>query len=107
MSNIESIAGGDEAFVNEMVEAFLTAVSEGLEAMNLAFERKDWETLRAAAHKLKPTIDLMAVDQVTQTIREVQRRAGEQDNPEGLQPELDKLNLILPQVATDLKAKFA
>jgi len=107
LSNIEAIASGDEAFVREMVEAFLDAVSEGLNIMNRAFASQDWEALRAAAHKLKPTIDLMEVHEVTQTIREVQRRAGEQDNPEGLQPELDKLNHILPQVAEELKAKFA
>jgi HPt (histidine-containing phosphotransfer) domain-containing protein len=104
LTNLELVADGDESFVQDMIDVFLVSVPESLKAINVAYRGQDWDELKARAHKLKPTIDLMGVSDLKDTIRIIDDRAGEQEDLESLEPEIEKLNEILGEAIEQVTA---
>lgn len=55
---------GDEQFIREMVEAFLEEAPQGLEEMKRAEAAKDWDGLYQTAHRLKPSYEMMELNEL-------------------------------------------
>lgn len=54
LENLYHIAGGDEKFVKQMLESFITTTEKGLSEIKEAVIGEKWETAADIAHKLMP-----------------------------------------------------
>ncbi len=63
LENLKSTFGGDEQFMQEMIELFISSAQKCLISLDAAFTNQDRESLIEAAHKLAaPTKHLMATE---------------------------------------------
>lgn len=99
MNQLRELAGGQEEFVQTMVDTFLEHTPVHLKELMEAYAAKDFIHVGAMAHKIKPSIDLFGISALTTSIREVER-IGKSGSAE---PELDEL---ISQVNSTLEQVF-
>ena len=69
---LSDIAGGDLAFVAEMIDAFLVEASDLLEMMRGALASEDASVLRRAAHSLKSSSAMFGATTVAERCRRLE-----------------------------------
>ncbi len=72
LKNIESIANGDDTFVDSIVDAFKTSFAIYQKETTAAVVRNDWERIKFLAHQIKPSIDLFEITAIRKTIRDLE-----------------------------------
>ncbi|MDX1587186.1 MAG: Hpt domain-containing protein [Balneolaceae bacterium] len=109
LAYLEEISGGDEELIIEMIEMFLDIVPDTLSNMENLHEQKEWEDLRAQAHKLKPNMAYMGIDTGRELLQEIEKHAENGDSSE-IDNKLERLNSIsetaiarLREILEDLK----
>jgi len=73
LSQLESLSGGDEVFVNKMVDMFLQLTPQTIEVLKESYAEDELETMGGAAHKIKPTIDMMGIEKIKQAVRDLEQ----------------------------------
>jgi HPt (histidine-containing phosphotransfer) domain-containing protein len=72
---LSEIAGGDPAFVSEMIDTFLVEASDLLKMMRDALEHEDATVLRRAAHSLKSSSAMFGATTVAERCRRLEELA--------------------------------
>lgn len=75
LSQLREVAAGSEEFVDKMVDMFLQMTPGLTERIQNGFLAEDWEEVRAAAHKMKPSIDMMGIEPLKTVVREIEGNA--------------------------------
>lgn len=96
LSNVRGMSGGDEVFVNGLVQLFITSTPELLQLMKQEACEGHWEAVSRAAHKLKGAVEAMGITAVKEELRtiSVNGRHG---------VEVDKLPALVEQVLANLE----
>jgi HPt (histidine-containing phosphotransfer) domain-containing protein len=105
LSQLEAVAAGSQEFVNKMVDMFLSLSPELVNRMKSSLNAKDWDDLRSAAHKLKPSIDMMGIASLTGKIREIEGNAKTQTQLDSLPNLLKELEETLENVYDQLRRR--
>ena len=66
---------GDEEFIKHIAGLFVQHMPVMLAELNKAFSSKDWQNMYFYSHKMKASIDLFAISELTETIRAVEQQA--------------------------------
>ena len=111
LANIEEIAAGDLEFVVSIVETFCNNTPNYLQQISDGIALKDFERIRFSAHQMKPSIDILMVTDVKETIREIEEiadRGKDQDEELGLiAAKFHHLSQSLNSVIADLTQRFS
>ncbi len=105
LDQLESLASGDTAFVNKMVDMFIQMAPESVDRMVTALAENDLEDLGAAAHKVKPSIDMMGIVSLKQKIRNLEQWGKNRTNMDMISPLLDDVINTLNDVVQQLKTR--
>ncbi len=73
LSLIEEMAGGDEDFMKEMAETFVSSVPPVVESMLHFSKTHEWLKMADAAHSLKSNIDTLQILCIKEEIRMIER----------------------------------
>jgi PAS domain S-box-containing protein len=68
LSYLERLAGGNKEFFREMIETFLLQSKEFETAVEQNYRLKNWEELKAAAHKFKSTLSVVKLNSLQQPV---------------------------------------
>lgn len=105
LDQLEALASGDSAFVNKMVDMFIQMAPESVDRMVTALADDDLEDLGAAAHKVKPSIDMMGIVSLKQKIRDLEQWGKNRTNTDQIPQLLDEVINTLNDVVQQLKAR--
>lgn len=103
---IKDFVGQDNETIVEMINIFLHTVPESLQLLNESFQNKDYRKLSYHAHKLKSSIDLLNIEELTSEIREVENAANKLENMEELPGKVDHLNNVLSELLPEIQAEM-
>lgn len=103
---VESIAGGDTAFVNKMVQIFLDTMPPTAVQLNEALQNKDWDALSKLAHKMKSTIDSMGIVRLREVIRTIEANGKSRTDLEGLPALVKRVDEVLSECFAQLREDF-
>ena len=103
LDQLEALASGDTAFVNKMVDMFIHMAPESVDRMVTALAEEDYEDLGAAAHKVKPSIDMMGIIQLKQKIRDLEQWGKNKTNIDQIPGLLDDVINTLNEVVQQLR----
>ena len=73
LSLIEEMSGGDEDFMKEMAETFVSSVPPVVESMIHFSKSQEWLQMADAAHSLKSNIDTLQIISIKDDIRTIER----------------------------------
>lgn len=82
------MSGGDDKFINEMIDLFRNQIEEYKHDMPELLRRKDYESLSKMAHKAKSSVAVMGMKQVAELLKELEVLAHEEK-------EVDRYELMI------------
>ncbi|CAM3610220.1 Hpt domain-containing protein [Flavobacterium gelidilacus] len=71
LAKVYDISSNDVEFVNQILTLFLEEVPFELKQMKEGIKIKDFKKTYAAAHKIKPTLDLLGVDLAYEEVNQI------------------------------------
>ena len=106
LDKINEMAAGDEDFVHSVITVFLEEVPADLEALEAAIEAKDFENVYKLAHKIKPNVDLLGMEQTRATALEIETLGKSSENSEEIESKFPLLKKDVLQVISELRKDF-
>ena len=102
LHRLETIGQGNKDFVRKMIQLFIDQVPTVLEELKAAGAKKDFQTIHAKIHTLKPTLHNFSIDTLNEHVRELESIALAQTSTD----RIDQLVQIISTVIGDVLAKI-
>ncbi len=106
LDKLNEMADGDNDFINSVISVFLEEVPTDLEMLEQAIEKKDYPNVYQLAHKIKPNVDLLGMEQARANALEIETLGKK----EGSGAEIERLFPLLKndinQVVSELKKDY-
>ncbi|MEM8847339.1 MAG: Hpt domain-containing protein [Bacteroidota bacterium] len=106
LDKINEMAEGDQDFVVSVVSVFLDEVPADLEGLEHAISNKDYENVYKLAHKIKPNVDLLGMEQTRATALEIETLGKNVGNMSEVEEKFPLLKKDVLQVISELKKDF-
>lgn len=91
----------------EMISLYLEQTPSLVSAMKRSFLDKDWNSLHAAVHKMIPSFIIMGISEDFENMaRKIQDYAGTQQQSDGIEVMVLKLENVLSQSCRELEVEF-
>ena len=90
--------------INEMSNIFIQQTPSIISAMQESFKNKDWVLLKAAAHKLYPSLTIIGIDEKYQQMcKTIQEYDGDIVSMDKLEEMINELEVVCKHAFVDLK----
>ena len=106
LDKINEMAEGDQDFINSVIAVFLEEVPTDLESLEVALREKNHEQVYQLAHKIKPNVDLLGMEQTRAAALEMETLGKQAGNMEDIERLLPSLKNDIHQVVVELKNDF-
>jgi HPt (histidine-containing phosphotransfer) domain-containing protein len=106
---LKQIANGSDEFILQMITVFTEEIPGEVENLQNHLKNKDWNALRATAHKMKPSYSFMGVKELEEMVHSVEEYSGNESNLDQLPGLVSSIYSITNEVITELgeeKKKF-
>ena len=87
LAKVYALSDNDPEFVEQIVELFVTEVPEDMKLIESGIKSKDFHMAYSNAHKIKPSLDLLGMNQAFDEIRMVEAWGKR----EGQRKEIDEI----------------
>ena len=105
LRQIEVISGGDKKFVATLIAMFLKLSDETIQLLNEALESNNIEQIKRLAHKIKPSLDNLEVNDLHNEIRLLEQYNPVTDCPDNLRTVVRLVTRILTEVNSKLRTE--
>lgn len=99
LTYLESIAGGDQAFINEMLNMLLSSTFTEMDAIKRHAAAEQWVELGNLAHKIKAPIQMLGVKEVSDLILEIEQKGKHQTETQTIQDKVTLLDSYMTELA--------
>ncbi|ADY28318.1 MULTISPECIES: Hpt domain-containing protein [Cellulophaga] len=106
LDKLNEMADGDNDFINSVVSVFLEEVPEDLGLLEKAIESRDYEPTYQLAHKIKPNVDLLGMEQTRAAAYEIESLGKQQGDFNEIDKIFKTLKVDVEQVVVELKNDF-
>ncbi len=103
LEQLNAIAAGNPEFVTKMVNMFLDMTPGLVERIEAGLQTQDWIEVRSAAHKMKPSVDMMGITSLHVIVRGIEGNAKTETNLEQIPELYFKLSETLEKVYEQLR----
>ena len=107
LTKLEAVAEGDKDFIVKVLKVFITEVSADIQKMQDAFESEDLLDISKLAHKIKPNLILLGLDQATALSVKIEKNRLKPLPLSILKNQLDELQALVAKVVVLLKRDFS
>lgn len=106
LDKIQEMADGDADFINSVISVFLEEVPQDLEGLESALESGDYQQVYQLAHKIKPNVDLLGMEQTRAAALEIETLGKSEANMSEIRSVFPGLKKDIDQVVSELKKDF-
>lgn len=106
LDKINEMADGDEDFISSVISVFLEEVPQDLEGLENALEQQNYEQVYQLAHKIKPNVDLLGMEQTRATALQLETLGKNAANMSEIKEIFPLLKKDVQQVVSELKKDF-
>ncbi|GGG57601.1 hypothetical protein GCM10011414_29310 [Croceivirga lutea] len=106
LDKINEMAEGDEDFVRSVISVFLEEVPEDLKSLEQAIAEKEYVQIYKLAHKIKPNVDLMGMEETRAAALEIETLGKNSANMDKIESKFPQLKKDILQVITELQNDF-
>ncbi len=106
LDKINEMADGDDDFINSVISVFLEEVPQDLEGLENALEAGNYEQVYQLAHKIKPNVDLLGMEQTRAAALQIETLGKSEANMAEIQNVFPSLKKDIEQVVSELKNDF-
>ncbi|MFM2048900.1 MAG: hypothetical protein RI955_1448, partial [Bacteroidota bacterium] len=95
LQHLKKISRGNEEFILKMKKLFITQIPVSVNEIKNAFAVKNFEVVKTTAHKIKPIIENLGIEELISDIRDIEIMALEQNDNSELAILIEKAGFIL------------
>ncbi len=106
LDKINEMADGDEDFINSVISVFLEEVPQDLEGLEHALNTSNYQQVYQLAHKIKPNVDLLGMEQTRAAALEIETLGKSEANMSEIQNIFPSLKKDIDQVVSELRKDF-
>jgi HPt (histidine-containing phosphotransfer) domain-containing protein len=106
LDKINEMADGDQDFINSVVSVFLQEVPQDLQDLEQALEQKNHERVYQLAHKIKPNVDLLGMEQTRAVALEIETMGKNAASISDIENVFPILKTDIHQVVSELRKDF-
>tara|TARA_R110000868_G_scaffold274300_1_gene533526 strand:+ start:628 stop:978 length:351 start_codon:yes stop_codon:yes gene_type:complete len=99
---IYTISDSDRDFIKEMLTTFVKITPESIDNINKALETKNWKEMARVAHKIKPSILLLGIDEFSNLVREIEQIPKHEIDVNSISVKVSLLNQYSLEALTDI-----
>jgi PAS domain S-box-containing protein len=104
---LKQLTKNNSDMISEMIKTFMEETPPLVKKMKEALERKDWESLRQAAHAIIPSFSTIGLsDDYTMKAKRIQEQAREQ-NPDGIEALVKEIDEVCSKAYEELQHELA
>lgn len=107
LDKIKEMADGDEDFINSVISVFLEEVPQDLEGLENALNTANYEQVYQLAHKIKPNVDLLGMEQTRAAALQMETLGKSEANMSEIQAIFPDLKKDIEQVVSELRKDFS
>ncbi|HEX6982905.1 MAG TPA: Hpt domain-containing protein [Balneolaceae bacterium] len=104
LTYLHKMTMGDNEIILETVQIFLKTTPQTLINLQNYCDHQEWEKLAAEAHKIKPDLIYMGMNEAHQLIVNIERKAKNQ-KPEEIEHQIEELSIICNKGLEELSKK--
>jgi HPt (histidine-containing phosphotransfer) domain-containing protein len=103
LTYLETISGGDQLFIEEMLTMLLNTSFTEITVMKQQAEGAQWAELGSTAHKMKAPIQMLGVDPVSELILDLERSGKGQTHTESIPEKVTLLESYLTELKQQIE----
>jgi len=103
LEKLYALSDGNSEFVTHMVNMFVKMVPEFQERITTSYDGGDLKDVGDAAHKIKPSLDMMGIDSLYQPIRDLEKEGRSGEDSEKVSELMSEVSSALDRVCEQLK----
>jgi HPt (histidine-containing phosphotransfer) domain-containing protein len=103
---LESISGGDQEFVKDMVQTFITNVPEELSKLKSLAASENWQQVGEDAHRFASSLLFLGLNALKKSANEIETMGLKEINVHLIPTMLDQLEKGCYQIIEELKRDF-
>ncbi|QSE96721.1 PAS domain-containing hybrid sensor histidine kinase/response regulator [Fulvivirga lutea] len=100
---LKSICDGDVKFMTEMIETFISNTPSTINEMQNWSDKADWEMVGKLAHKMKPSITFVGLEQAKSIIKEIEDSGKHNTNTDQIPSKINQLGELCQQAFKELR----
>lgn len=106
LDKINEMAEGDEEFIKSVVSVFLEEVPVDLRELESAISASNYQQVYKLAHKIKPNVDLLGMEQTRAVALEIETLGKSEGNMDRIRERFPMLKRDISQVIGELQNDF-
>jgi DNA-binding response OmpR family regulator len=106
LDKIKEVASGNDEFIEKMITIFVKNTPNLVQNMHVGLQMGDYDQIYSMAHQLKPSIDLMEIQEIAQVIRNIEECSRNRMDIDSLSDKIDHVDTVLAEVVKQLKIEF-
>ena len=93
LDKINEMADGDDEFIKSVVAVFLEEVPQDLDELEKALVVKNYDSVYKLAHKIKPNVDLLGMEQTRAIALQIETLGKKEENTEEIERLVERRRL--------------
>lgn len=106
LDKINEMADGDQDFIHSVISVFLEEVPVDLAGLEKALEEENYQQVYQLAHKIKPNVDLLGMEQTRAAALEIETLGKSEANMSEIKDVFPRLKTDIQQVVSELRKDF-
>ncbi len=106
LSKVHALSDGDNEFVMQIIDLFLTEIPEDLKEVKAGIEEKVYTKAHAFSHKIKPTLDLMGMNVAFEEILLVEAWAKNEGKRKEIKDTYKSIKTHIDNAIIEIKKDF-
>jgi HPt (histidine-containing phosphotransfer) domain-containing protein len=103
---LREISDGNESFFKEFIQLFLNSAPQAIIDMQSCYDQKNWEALRQAAHKIKPSFNYIGLKELNQASARIEENAKNKSCFDEIPGLIDKIRTSCEIAFKELKSEI-
>ena len=104
--SLVEIAGGDEAFIREMLILFCEKSESLMKELNIFYQEDDFIQVSSLAHKLKSSIQIVAQKELHTLVKKIEKEAKSAKDKHAIKEIIDQLNESMAQLIKAIEKRL-
>lgn len=106
LSQLRSISRNDSVYCKKMITIFIEQSTDSLSQIIEAYKCKDLSVVYSVSHRIKPSIDLMGIDLLRETMRFIEKESKDNCDSDELKKQIHFLQMVLNNVLNQLREEI-
>ncbi|MDD3875532.1 MAG: hypothetical protein PHT69_02865 [Bacteroidales bacterium] len=103
LTYIKHLSNGDNEFLISLIDIFVKHTPDALEEIKLSYAKKDYETIRRVAHRIKLSIYSLKINTISNEIKALSLLDKEKLTDYDIKCAITKIDITISKVIQELK----